>query len=202
MSSSFYQKLQPIYPILVQQWADDYKLKKGIAVDIGTGPGFLGIELAKITSMDIVFIDIQESTLLAAEENFNQSGCTNPGNFVHADVADLPFADGFADFVMSRGSLWFWENPECGLSEIQRILRKGGVAVIGGGLGRDISPELREELIRENRKSSLQKGQHPTFREFSKLINRDLANKAGLQSYSIIEEGTDGMAGRWFEIRK
>jgi ubiquinone/menaquinone biosynthesis C-methylase UbiE len=203
MGASFYQKLQPIYPMLVRQWADDYGLTNGTAVDIGTGPGFLGIELAKITSMEIMFLDIQENALLSAQENFNRSGCPNTVDFVCANVADLPFADGFADFVMSRGSLWFWDKPECGLSEIQRILKKGGVAVVGGGLGHDISPELREELIRENRKSSLSgKGRHPTFRQFSKRINRDLATKAGLRKFSILEEGDDGMAGRWFEIRK
>ena len=55
-SNANYAQLQPMYPLLIQQFVDDYNLMEGIAMDIGAGPGWLGMELAKITNMKIVFL--------------------------------------------------------------------------------------------------------------------------------------------------
>ncbi len=55
-----YLAMQPIYPLLVQQFIDDYDLSDGVACDIGTGPGFLGLELAKASNMKIIFLDWME----------------------------------------------------------------------------------------------------------------------------------------------
>ena len=60
---SFYRILQPIYPLLAQQLVDDYGLDKGICIDLGSGPGHVGIEIAKITYMDIYFVDDNEDDL-------------------------------------------------------------------------------------------------------------------------------------------
>ena len=41
-----YDIMQPMYPLLIQQFLDDYNLSAGVALDIGTGPGNLAVELA------------------------------------------------------------------------------------------------------------------------------------------------------------
>ena len=33
-----YDFMQPMYPLLIQQFLDDYNLSAGVALDIGTGP--------------------------------------------------------------------------------------------------------------------------------------------------------------------
>ena len=50
-----YDFMQPMYPLLIQQFLDDYNLSAGVALDIGTGPGNLAVELAKVTAMDLIF---------------------------------------------------------------------------------------------------------------------------------------------------
>lgn len=192
-----YAKLQPMYPLLIQQFVDDYKLDKGIAVDIGVGPGWLGMELAKITNMDICFFDIDQNSLDLAKENIGKIGIDNKISFVLGDVEDIPLDDNYADFIMSRGSMWFWKNPEKGLSEIQRILKPGGTAIVGGGLGRYIPDTMRNRLL-EGR------GQHqniagfkkPTFQEFC-----EIAKRANLTNYSIETDG-ESKSGRWVVIKK
>mgnify|MGYP002413066774 FL=1 len=93
--------LAPIYPLLIQQFVDDYNLDTGLAIDIGTGPGFLGIELAKITKMEIIFTDIDSDAIALANKNFIQSGTENGAQFVTANVENLPFPDNYADFKCS-----------------------------------------------------------------------------------------------------
>ncbi len=203
MSAPFYKTMNVIYPLLAQQWVDDYGLDKGIAVDIGTGHGALGIEVAKFTAMKMVFVDILQDVLHEAEENFNLAECDNQSEYVCADAAQMPFPDEYADFIMSRGSLWFWEKPERGLAEVQRILKKDGVAVIGGGMGRYMPATMRKRMVAARMESvrGSEKPQ-PVFQDFSKMVNDDLAERAGLKEYKIITEDKEGRFGKWFEIRK
>lgn len=149
-SQPFYSMLQPIYPLLIQQWVDDYNLSVGLALDVGTGPGFLGLELSKITNMELYFIDQSEEAINTARNSFEAIHVDNNAAFISSDVRSLPLKDDFADFIMSRGSIWFWDEPEKGLAEIYRVLKPGGTAVVGGGLGRYIPQSMRERLINAN----------------------------------------------------
>ncbi|SMG43319.1 class I SAM-dependent methyltransferase [Dethiosulfovibrio salsuginis] len=201
--SEFYSMLAPIYPLLIQQFADDYRLEQGIALDIGTGPGFLGTELAKITDMEIYFVDLSDKALLSARERFERSETDNKAAFVQADVRSLPFEDDFADFIMSRGSIWFWEEPEKGLAEIYRVLKPGGTAIVGGGLGRYIPSSMRQRLVTANRERMKKSGEtRPRFEDFSRMIESALLDRAGVNSFRLISEDPEGKSGKWVEIQK
>lgn len=197
MLKSNYSKLQPMYPLLIQQFVDDYNLNEGIAVDIGTGPGFLGLEMAKITAMKLIFVDLKQEALDQVKSSFDSLDLDNEVEFIQADVHNLPFAENFADFIMSRGSIWFWEKPEEGLKEIYRILKPGGVAVVGGGLGRYL-PETMRARLQESLKQGLKerKEKRPSLEEFEAMVQ-----KAGLPDYQIMTDGDAG-SGKWVVIRK
>ena len=129
MQSHGFSKLAPVYPLIAQQIVDDYGITKGICLDIGTGPGFVGIELAKITELEMYFVDDKQEALDKAEKNVSACGLNNLVHFTKADVCDLPFEDGFADLIVSRGSLWFWADQVKGLQQIHRVLKPGGCCI-------------------------------------------------------------------------
>jgi ubiquinone/menaquinone biosynthesis C-methylase UbiE len=60
-----------------------------------------------------------------------------------ADVHQLPFSDQSIDLVISRGSVFFWEDLRQAFEEIYRVLKPGGTTFIGGGFGTD---ELKQEI--------------------------------------------------------
>jgi ubiquinone/menaquinone biosynthesis C-methylase UbiE len=105
--------------------------------------------------------------------------------------------DNVADFVMSRGSLWFWDDQPQGLREIQRILKPGGVAVVGGGLGRYMPDTMRKRILGKIRKRLKKDNQtRPTLKELSVP-----AAEAGLSNFRVFDDG-EGKGGRWIEIKK
>ncbi|MDD3395091.1 MAG: class I SAM-dependent methyltransferase [Anaerotignum sp.] len=196
-SNNNYSKLQPMYPLLIQQFVDDYNLSKGIAVDIGVGPGWLGMEMSKITDMKIIFLDISQESLDMAKKNVEALGDDNEVDFVQADVQAIPMEDNFVDFIMSRGSIWFWKEPEKGLQEIYRILKPGGVAIVGGGLGRYLPASMRARLQDALKQGLIQRNEkRPDLEEFKVIVE-----KADLPNYKILTDGENG-SGRWVEIRK
>jgi len=192
-----YAELMPIYPLLAQQLLDDYGIRQGRCLDIGTGHGYLGIELAKITELEMYFLDINSESLKIAEANAREAELQNPAYFLPVNVENMPFADNTADFIISRGSLWFWEDQVKGLQEIHRILKPGAVALVGGGLGRYVPETMRKRLLASINQRLTERGEkRPDTRELHSLVEQ-----TGIPSYQLIAD-VPGEIGRWIEIRK
>lgn len=202
MLTEFYPMLQPVYPLLAQQFVDDYCLDQGIAVDMGTGPGYLGLELAKITNMEVFFLDYSREALDQCRQNVLSCELDNKVRFIEADVAAIPLPDNMADFVMSRGSLWFWKDPVKGLEEIVRILKPGGVAYIGGGLGRYVPDTMRQRLIKANREARKKRGETRPSLEAVRELADEALHPIKEVSYQVVPDDSEGKNGKWVEIKK
>jgi ubiquinone/menaquinone biosynthesis C-methylase UbiE len=97
-------------------------------LDVATGPGMLALELAPhVARIDAV--DFAPRMLEQLERRRRALGLDN----VHVQQADgqaLPFADQSFDAAFSMFGLMFFPERERGFSELQRVLRPGGVAVV------------------------------------------------------------------------
>jgi SAM-dependent methyltransferase len=100
-------------------------------VDIGAGPGGLGVALAEafpdghITTLDI---DMEMASLAAAR--MAREGLEGRVRVSVGDVAALPLADHSVDLVTSSFSVHHWPDAAAGFTEIHRVLRRGGRAII------------------------------------------------------------------------
>ncbi|WP_347488860.1 class I SAM-dependent methyltransferase [Desulfoscipio sp. XC116] len=196
--SNSYRHLMPVYPLIAQQILDDYRITGGKCLDIGTGHGYMGIELAKITDLEIYFVDLDPEALNKARKNAAENELDNVVHFVGADVTALPFEDNFADLVVSRGSLWFWKDQVKGLREINRVLKTGGIAFVGGGLGRYTPPTMRKRLQGKGRQRMKEKGEKG-FIKGDEL--KELLLKTGIEGYRLIAD-VEGEPVHWVEMRK
>ncbi|HHW61549.1 MAG TPA: class I SAM-dependent methyltransferase [Syntrophomonadaceae bacterium] len=193
-----FSDLMPVYPLIAQQILDDYQITAGKCLDIGTGHGFLGIELAKITELEMYFVDLDPEALEISKKNTAMNKLQNPLHFVQADVCALPFKDDFADLVISRGSLWFWKDQVKGLQEIHRVLKPGGVAFVGGGLGRYTPATMRKRLQGKKRKILEAKGEKG-FIKGAEL--EEVMKKTGISNYRLVAD-VEGQPGHWVEMKK
>ena len=98
-------------------------------VDLGCGPGYLSVELARLVPQGTVWAIDGDATLLAqAEERFRARELAN-GRFSASWADDLPLPDDAVDLVYSRFLLQHVRDPAAVVAEAARIVRPGGHAI-------------------------------------------------------------------------
>jgi ubiquinone/menaquinone biosynthesis C-methylase UbiE len=107
-------------------------IRRGRVLDIGTGSGWLAIELARAggAGFDIVALDISPDMLEKARENVRSQGLEDKIKFVLASADSLPFDNGSFDLVISYASLHHWFRPEAVFNEIARVTKRTGHIVV------------------------------------------------------------------------
>ncbi len=160
-------------------------------VDLGTGPGDLGLALLeKIARATMVLMDPNADALCRALDAARRRGLASRTVAVVGSAEAMPLPDQSVDVVVSRGSFYFWRDRARGLREVCRILRPGGRAMIGGGLGRGYPQWARQAFIRRRRGSARSPEQARAFAEArSPRTFRRLAIEAGLPSFEVTGEG-------------
>lgn len=138
----------PVYPLLASQILARSGITSGVCLDLGSGGGYLGLALALSSRLQVCLLDESEDMKVIAERNIEELQLASRVVALCGDVHCLPLKDSSVNLVVSRGSIYFWNDLAQVLREIWRVLAPGGQVCIGGGFG---SKELREEIIRKMR---------------------------------------------------
>ena len=102
-------------------------ITKGIALEIGPGPGYLGLEwLKKSQRTTLTGLDISADMISIAERNAEEYGLSERVKYLQGSGEKMPFNDEKFDAVFTNGSLHEWSDPENTFNEIWRVLKKGG----------------------------------------------------------------------------
>ncbi|MFC1968876.1 class I SAM-dependent methyltransferase [Chloroflexota bacterium] len=105
-------------------------LKSGKALDLGTGPGYLDIEIVKqAPGIRIDGIDLTAELIDLARENSLKAGVADRLDFEVMNAAELKFEDNSYDMVFSTGMLHSLKKPHIVikvLKECYRVLKPGG----------------------------------------------------------------------------
>jgi ubiquinone/menaquinone biosynthesis C-methylase UbiE/ribosomal protein S18 acetylase RimI-like enzyme len=184
-----------IYPVIAEQAITRTGIRAGLCIDLGGGPGMLGICVGQASDLRVVIVDPLPECIELACENIAEHGLGHRVAAQGGQAEALPFADCSIDLVVSRGSIYFWHDQRRGLREVFRVLRPGGWAYIGGGFG---NKELRDEILAEkandadwNRQRAERGSKHPP--EHFRALLTELAIDGE------VETGDEGM---WIVFRK
>jgi SAM-dependent methyltransferase len=104
-------------------------ISAGRVLDVGTGRGgFIEELIAELKDCDeIIGIDIDGDL----SEGFRKRFADDPRvRFQQADALSLPFEDESFDTVSVAGSLHHLADPQIGLRELMRVLRRGGHLIL------------------------------------------------------------------------
>jgi len=190
-----------VYPSLAEQILNDYNIRTGLCLDIGCGPGYLAMEIAKRSNLKVIGVDIDPDAVQIARNNVKREKLKDKMTVEQGDVHQLRFADDTYALMISRGSFISWENIFQAFRESYRVLKPGGVAFIGGGMGRAITPERKEAIKLKVDQSG--------FRDGCKIITpvmmQETLESINIQDYKILGDGPGDSGckcGMWVEIRK
>ncbi len=107
------------------------KMGKGTVLDLGSGTGYLAIEIAgRSPGLHVCGIDLSRRMIKIARRH--AKGVDN-AQFVFGNAVRLPFRDKSIDLVVSTGALHHWRAPRLVFDECYRVLKTGGEAWIYDG---------------------------------------------------------------------
>jgi ubiquinone/menaquinone biosynthesis C-methylase UbiE len=180
------------YPFVVQDVLKHCKPNKGFWVDLGAGKGQVAIPLAEAAGNPVVMLDPKVEALAEGLQIARKKGLQDRLFAVVGAAENLPFPDNSVDLVVSRGSIFFWEDPVKGLQEVHRVLRPGGKAYIGGGAGSGYPKSAAQKLIQERREKM--KGEEAEkWKRFVELRRPEQmekwANEAKLPDFKVLGQG-------------
>lgn len=121
-------------------------LKSGKILEIGPGPGYLSIEIAKLGDFQITGLDISETMIEIARRNAQEAGADVV--FKLGDASNMPFKDNTFDFIVSSGSLHHWKEPVKVFNEVYRVLKSDREALIGD-LRKNAAKEEMDKIARK-----------------------------------------------------
>ena len=152
MSKSIWDRFAPIYSLAMKSQKNIYdymyshireKVRGKDVLELATGPGLIAKNVAEVTHR-MVATDFSPDMIKQAQKG------NNPVNlsFEIADASNLPYADHFFDVVIIANCLHIVPNPEKVLSEIERVMKTGGLLIAPNFIERKIaSPNLWQKLL-------------------------------------------------------
>lgn len=180
------------YACVVEDMLKFCKPTKGFWVDLGAGKGQVAIPLIEETSNPVTMLDPNAEAMVKGLEIAREKGLEDRLFAVVGVAEDMPFPDNTVDFVASRGSIFFWDEPVKGLNEVYRVLRPGGRAMIGGGHGSGYPKDATDRLI-EDRKKKMEGDEAEKWKKFVELRRpeqmQEWAEAAELPDFQIMGKG-------------
>jgi ubiquinone/menaquinone biosynthesis C-methylase UbiE len=100
-------------------------VKQGHALDLGTGPGHIAVDIARQNpDLKVIGLDLGAHMIQKARQQAVRQGHNGRSPWLQADGHFLPFADDSLDLVISSFALHHWQDPLAVLNEIARVLRR------------------------------------------------------------------------------
>lgn len=164
--------------MLVNRFLADYAITEGecLLVCMNDGGGAQGLQqgFLEMTQLQITALYPSEKVAGEAGKRIREAKLAERITCRVGTLDSLPFEEASFDLIAGTGPMLIWGERRKKIREIYRVLRPGGVALVGGRyLGM------------------------PDFRKVSSETLRDDAAKTGISSIRILDE-----MGQWVEIRK
>ncbi len=166
----------------------------GKALEIGPGPGYLGLEwLKKTENTSLFWLEISEDMKRIAEKNAKEYKLEERIHYTISDATKkFPFEDSYFDAVFTNGSLHEWAKPVETFNEMERVLKKGGRFFISD-LKRNVNPVITLIMKGMTKQASMKKGLISSINS-SYLKNEifEIISNSKLKNFNI-EENSFGL---------
>lgn len=119
---------------------------RGFALEVGSGPGYLGLDwLQRTSGTRLIGIDRSLEMVVIARRHVRELGLDDRAMHLLGRAETEPFEEGSFDSVFSSRSLHEWTDPGLILTEVWRVLKPGGRLFVSD-LRRDLARAARNFL--------------------------------------------------------
>jgi probable selenium-dependent hydroxylase accessory protein YqeC len=140
-----------VYPYLAQYIMDLYGSQEGDVLELGPFSGGIAKGLLRLSPhWKIVIAGEGLEVFEPIKEQLNETGYQEMMRFKLSPLSSLVFLDQSFDLVISRGSFFFL-SPFL-LREAYRVLRAGGLAILGGGYGPYTPQAIIDEIAEKSKR--------------------------------------------------
>ncbi|NOX33199.1 MAG: class I SAM-dependent methyltransferase [Deltaproteobacteria bacterium] len=161
----------------------------GNVLEIGPGPGYLGLEWLKANpDATLYWLEISQDMLLLSQDNAEKYGLKNKilphlGNATQK----FPFNNEHFDGVFTSSSLHEWEYPVKVLNEMERVLKNEGNFFIGD-LKRNTNPLIKFIMKRNLNNKAMKQGLDSSVNAaYLKNEVLSLLEKSNFKKYNVKE---------------
>jgi len=121
---SYMKKYNSLYQTLTERSIQYLSINdKPFIIDLGSGPGFLTLNLQqKLPNAIIIGLEPSGEMLRSIPRDLIHKDTY----FMQAQAENIPITSSSVDMIISRYSIPYWDNINLALSEIYRILKPGG----------------------------------------------------------------------------
>jgi len=181
---------KPCYSLIAQQILRRTGVMRGSCADIGCGGGHLGAAIQAMTSFRMTYVDVLPESIAIARGRIARLGLSDRSAFIVSSVEKLDVDNSKFDLVVSRGSIWFWDDPLASLSFLYDSLKAGGALYVGGGFGsEELSARIRREM--ESRDPEWSARRHRMTKGYDSAFLRALLPRLPAGRWTIHESGAE-----------
>lgn len=173
----------PFYPYVADEVLGEYGRRSGSVLEIGPyGPGVTIALAEKCPEMTFVCGDENDKSLSYIRKCVRRNEMSRRVEILNIDKYSLLFDEDTFDLVIFRGGLFFWDGQEKILTEMNRVMKPGGLGAHGGGFGAGAP----EELIESNLPQASSLNSRLGKKRLSVDEAKDIVNAAGLEKKARI----------------
>ncbi|MBI2955218.1 MAG: class I SAM-dependent methyltransferase [Chloroflexi bacterium] len=185
----------PMYGYVAGQVLAAYGRDDGTALELGPFASGVAIELARrCDRLRLTVGDDFPGVTAYFERKVRDAGLAERIRVLPLNKLDLDFPEDSFDLVVFRGGLFFWDESQRIVEEAYRVLKSGGLAMVGGGFGAEAPDELIDSIATQSRDLNRKLGK----RVLTETELKEILRAAGLDGRSAI----DKRHGLWAVMRK
>jgi hypothetical protein len=185
---------KPVYPFLANHIQEVYGRKGGIILEIGP---FCGVILALVeqgVGSKFIIGSFPPGIELFFHDYVNKKGLAGEISVAETDQSLTGIKENSIDLVIFRGALFFPSLFRVDYQAVSRVMKSGGIAMIGGGFGKLTPPEIIHPIADRSKELNLKIGKIEVTAE---QVKEDIEASGAVVDYQIVHEG-----GLWVILNK
>ena len=185
---------EPLYPYLANHIQEIYGRKGGVILEIGPFCGVILTLIAQGVGSKFIIGAFPKGIELFFHNYVKKKGLTGEISVAETDQSLTGIKENSIDLVIFRGALFFPSLFQVDYWAVNRVLKTGGVAMIGGGFGKLTPPEIIHPIADRSKELNLKIGK---IEVTPAQVKEDIEASGALIDYQIVHEG-----GLWVILNK